>query len=181
MSQTFFNNSIIITGASQGIGREQLAEQGAFLTLTARNADLLNEVAVVFNQKGGKAITVTTDITQKDECRALIERANEEYGQIDTLINNPGIAYKSRLDELEDISSVEMVMQVIFWGSVYCTYYAIPYLKKSKGRIVVVNSGGGKFATPTSSFYGASKHALVGFFDSLRLELENSGVTVTSI
>jgi short-subunit dehydrogenase len=183
-NKPFQGNSIIITGASQGIGRElalQLAEQGAFLTLAARNTDLLNQVASLCNQKCGKAIAVITDISQKDQCNELIKRANEEYGRLDTLINNAGISFGSRFDQSEDISVGEKVMQVNFWGSIYCTYYALPFLKESKGRIVVINSGAGKFVSPNSSYYGASKHALVGFYDSLRLEIENSGVTVTSI
>lgn len=183
-SKIFRDHSIVITGASQGIGRElalQLAEQGAFLTLAARNAELLNEVALLCNQKGGKAIAVTADISQKDQCNLLMERANQEYGRIDSLINNAGIGIYSRFDELKDLTIGEKVMQVNFWGSIYCTYYALPYLKSTKGRIAVINSGAGKFVTPTSSFYGASKHALVGFFDSLRIELENSGVTITTI
>lgn len=183
-NKIFLNNSIVITGASQGIGRElalQLAEQGAFLTLAARNAELLNEAAMLCNQKGGKAIAVTADISQKDQCKQLMERANHEYGRIDTLINNAGIGIHTRFDDLKDLSVGERVMQVNFWGSIYCTYYALPYLKSTKGRVAVINSGAGKFVTPTSSFYGASKHALVGFFDSLRVELENSGVTITTI
>jgi short-subunit dehydrogenase len=181
---SFINKSIIITGASRGIGRElalQLAEQGAFLTLAARDTDLLAQVAEQCVKKGGKAIAVTTDITIEDQCKTLILRANEEYGQIDVLINNAGIADKSRFEELRSLYSGEMVMRVNFWGSTYCTYYAMPYLKKTKGRIVVINSGAGKFPSPTSIFYGASKHALDGFFDSLRPELQTSGVTVTSI
>jgi short-subunit dehydrogenase len=176
--------SIIITGASRGIGRElalQLAEQGAFLTLAARDMDLLTQVVEQCVKKGGKAIAVNTDITIEDQCKMLILRAHEEYGQIDVLINNAGIADKARFEELRSLSSGEMVMRVNFWGSIYCTYYAIPYLKETKGRIVVINSGAGKFPAPTSIFYGASKHALDGFFDSLRPELQTSGVTVTSI
>jgi short-subunit dehydrogenase len=183
-SDLFLNKSIVITGASQGIGRELallLAEQGAFLTLAARNTDLLSGVAALCVQKGGKAIAVTADITKEQQCSELIRRAVEEYGQIDVLINNAGVADKSQFEDLKNFSSAETVMQVNFWGSVYCTYYAIPYLKKTKGRVVAVISGAGKFPTPTSIFYGASKHALDGFFDTLRLELETSGVTVTLI
>jgi short-subunit dehydrogenase len=180
----FFSKSIIITGASKGIGREialQLAEQGAFLTLAARNTDLLTQVAALCNKNGSKAIAITTDITKEEQCRLLIRRAYDEYGQIDALINNAGIVDKSYFEDLRGFSTGEMVMQVNFWGSTYCTYYAIPYLKKTNGRIVVINSGAGKFPAPTSIFYGASKHALDGFCDSLRFELQNSGVSVTSI
>ena len=180
----FSGKSVIITGASRGIGRElalQLADQGAYLTLAARDADLLYQTADLCRKKGGKAITVTTDVSIEQQCQALISRAYEEFGQIDMLINNAGIADKARFEDLSGLSAGETVMRVNFWGSVYCTYYALPFLKRTEGRIVVLNSGAGKFPTPTSIFYGASKHALDGFFDTLRFEIKASGVTVTSI
>jgi short-subunit dehydrogenase len=180
----FTNKSIVITGASQGIGRETallLAEQGAFLTLAARNTDLLAETAALCEKKGGKALPVTADISKEDQSRELIRRAYEEYGHIDVLINNAGAVDKSLFENLSGFASGETVMQVNFWGSVYCTYYALPYLKETKGRIVVIISGAGKFVTPTSIFYGASKHALDGFCDTLRYELRAAGVTVTAI
>jgi short-subunit dehydrogenase len=180
----FTNLSVIITGASLGIGRElalQLAEQGARLTLAARNTDQLNQVAELCQQKGAKAIVVTTDISQENQCQALIMKAIEEYNQIDILINNAGISHTLRLDEMKSPVYAKSVMDVNFWGSIFCTYYALPYLKQSKGRIIVMNSGAGLFPTTPSSFYCASKHALAGFFDTLRMEIEDSGVTVTTI
>jgi short-subunit dehydrogenase len=181
---TFFENSAIITGASLGIGRElalQLAEQGAWLTLAARSTDKLEETAELCREQGGKAISVTTDVADPNQCQALIERSKDEYGRIDTLINNAGIAMRAWFQKLPDFSVLDTVMQINFWGSVYCTYYALPYLKETKGRIVAVISGFGLFPSPTACGYGASKHAQAGFFDSLRIELAQSGVTVTNI
>jgi len=87
----------------------------------------------------------------------------------------------ARFDEILDVCLIEKIMRVNFLGSVYCTYFALPHLKQSKGRLVGVSSYGGKFPAPMASGYGASKHAMVGFFDSLRIELENTGVSVTMV
>jgi short-subunit dehydrogenase len=183
-NKPFANNSVIITGASLGIGREvalQLAAQGALLTLAAPNTEQLDEVAELCRGKGAKAIAVTTDISDEEQCKALIMRAAEEYGRIDTLINNAGIADNSRFDAMQSPTVYKMVMDINFWGTLMCTYYALPHLKQTRGRIVVMNSGAGRFPTTPSDIYCASKHALAGFFDALRMELEDTGVTVTSI
>jgi len=182
--ESFFQNSIIVTGASHGIGQHlalQLADKGAWLILAARNTDELERVADVCRDRGGKAIAVPTDISDPSQCMALIQRSLEAYGRIDTLVNNAGIGMRARFDELPDLSVMETIMRVNFWGSVYCTHYALPHLRATKGRIVVVISGGGIFATPDACGYGASKHALVGFCNTLRIELAGSGVSVTSI
>ena len=180
----FSGKSVIITGASRGIGKElalQLSDQGAYLTLAARDAVLLDQTADLCGKKGGRSITVTTDVSIERQCQVLISRAYEEYGRIDMLINNVGVVDKAAFEDLSSFTQGETVMNVNFWGSVYCTHYALPFLKLTNGRIVVLNSGAGKFPTPTSIFYGASKHALDGFFDTLRYELKTSGVTITSI
>lgn len=179
----FLQNSVIVTGASLGIGRQlalQLAMKGAWLTLAARNNEELERVAGLCRERGGKAIAVTTDVSDSSQCKALIDRSVEEYGRIDTLINNAGIGMRARFEELPDFSLMEKIMQVNFWGSVYCTHYGLQYLKETKGRIVVIISAGGKFAMPGSCGYCASKHAMVGFFDSLRIELAETGVSVTN-
>jgi len=155
----FANNSVIITGASLGIGREitlQLAQQGALLTLAAPNTEQLDEVAELCRGKGAKAIAVTTDISQEDQCKALIIRAAEEYGRIDTLINNAGIADNLRFDAWQGPTVFKMVMDVNFWGTLMCTYYALPYLKQTRGRIVVMNSVAGRLPSSPSDIYCAS-------------------------
>lgn len=185
MKETVFQeNVIIITGASFGIGKQlalQLADHRAWLSITARNAEKLEEVSKQCSQRGGRVIAMPTDIADQSQCQNLIERTVAEYGRIDTLINNAGIGLVSRFDELQDLCLFEKVIQINFFGSVYCTYYALPYLKKNQGRLVGVSSLRGKFPSATADGYGASKHAMAGFFDSLRIELTNSGISVTMI
>ncbi len=181
---TFKDNVVILTGASSGIGREvarQLAGQGAWLALAARDAQRLEEVAAECRQRGGRAMGARTDVALESECRVLIEKTVAEYGRIDTLINNAGISMWTPFDQLQDLSILEDIMRVNYLGAAYATYYALPYLKQTRGRVVAVSSLAGKNGVPTRSGYAASKHALVGFFDSLRIELLETGVTVTLI
>lgn len=183
-SEPFNENAVVLTGASSGIGRHlalQLAEQGAWLALAARGRKKLNEVAGLCQTRGGSAIAVPTDVGKQDQCRRLIEQTLREYGRIDTLINNAGISMQARFDELQDVGVIEELMRVNFLGGVYCTFFALPHLKHARGRIVGVSSYGGKFPAPTASGYGASKHAMAGFFDSLRVELTETGVSVTMV
>ena len=180
----FENNVVVLTGASSGIGLElalQLAEQGAHLVLAARNGKRLAEVAESCRQKGGKAIVCETDVADEQQCKALIENTLAEYGRLDTLINNAGISMYAMFDELHDLSSMKPIMEVNYYGSVYCTHYALPHLKKTRGRIVGISSLTGKTGVPTRCFYAASKHAMMGFFDTLRIELAETGVSVTMI
>ncbi|MFC2054798.1 SDR family oxidoreductase [Chloroflexota bacterium] len=183
-NQTFLENVIIITGASFGIGRQLallLAEQGAWLALGARNTLKLKEVTEQCHQRGGKVVVISTDVAEQSQCQNLIEATVAKYGRIDTLINNAGFGLASRFDEFHDLTLFEKVIQVNFFGSVYCTHYALPYLKETRGRLVGVSSLRGKLPSATADGYGASKHAMAGFFDSLRNELADSGVSVTMI
>jgi short-subunit dehydrogenase len=180
----FKDNVVIITGASSGIGEElayRLAGQGACLALAARNGELLEEVAEKCRDKGGKAIAIPTDVAEEAQCKNLIDRTIGKFGRLDTLVNNAGITMWAKFEDLEDLSYVEKIMQVNYFGSVYCTHYALSHLKQSKGRIVGVSSLTGKTGVPTRSGYAASKHAMAGFFDTLRIELAEYGITVTMI
>ncbi len=181
---SFRENVCIITGASAGIGREmalQLAEQGASLVLAARNHQRLEEVAHACRQLGGEAIVVPVDVSVEADCKKLVEATLAHFGRIDTLVNNAGISMFARFDEVEDMKPLERIMAVNFFGSMYCTHYALPHLKQTKGRIVGLSSLTGKNGVPTRTAYAASKHAMAGFFDSLRIELQDSGVSVTMI
>jgi short-subunit dehydrogenase len=183
-NKALFENVTIITGASEGIGRElalQLADQGAWLALAARDVNKLEDVASQCRQRGGRAISIPTDVTQKTQCEQLIERTVLEYGRIDTLVNSAGLSMYSRFDELQNPEIMERIIQVNYLGSVYCTFYALPHLKKTKGRIVGICSLLGKAGAPTRSGYAASKHAVIGFYDSLRIECSGDGITVTII
>ncbi len=180
----FQDNVVIITGASSGIGREvalQLADQGAWLMLAARDTNRLESVAQDCQRRGSKALPVKTDVGVEADCKALIEKTVTEYGRIDTLINNAGISMWTPFDQLQDLSILEDIMRVNYLGAVYCTYHALPHLKQTRGRLVAISSLAGKNGVPTRSGYAASKHAMVGFFDSLRIELAETGVSVTLI
>jgi short-subunit dehydrogenase len=178
----FKDNVVIITGASLGIGKEiaqQLADQGARLALAARNAERLNAVAAECRGRGAPALVVPTDVTDPSQCRTLVAQTMQEYGRIDTLINNAGIGMWTMFDRVQDISIFERILQVNYLGSVYCTFYALPHLKQTRGRIVGISSLAGKTGVPARTGYAASKHAMVGFFDSLRVEIARDGVSVT--
>ena len=187
-NSTFHEKVVILTGASRGIGRQlayQLAEQGAWLSLAARDQERLQVVAHECQQRGQaagcRAMVIQTDVADEVQCRRLVAQTVNQYGRIDALINNAGQTMWARFDALNDLKPLEAVMQVNYFGSVYCTDAALPYLKRSHGQIVVVDSLSGKTGVPLRSGYAASKHALVGFFESLRIELIEHDVAVTII
>lgn len=180
----FTDKVVIITGASEGIGRalaRALAPQRPKLVLAARNADrlasLCNEVAAM----GAEALAVPCDLTQEPQCRDLIERAAARFSGVDVLVCNAGQTMWARMEDLADTSVYRRMMEVNYFGAVYCTFYALPHLRRSRGRIVGIASVAGLTGVPTRTGYAASKHAMFGFFDSLRVELLGSGVTVTMI
>ncbi|RJS19746.1 short chain dehydrogenase [Corallococcus sp. H22C18031201] len=180
----FEGKRVVITGASSGIGAElatQLAAKKARLTLAARNLERLQEVANACQKAGAAALAVRADVSREEDCRALMKQAVKFGGGLDLAILNAGISMYSRFEDIRDLSIFNTLMQTNFMGAVYCTRYALPALKESKGRLVVVSSLGGKTGLPTRSAYAASKHALHGFFESLRGELHASGVRITLV
>jgi short-subunit dehydrogenase len=180
----YTGKTIILTGASSGIGRAlalALAEQRPRLVLAARDRAALEEVAALCHQKGADTLVVPTDVSVAEECRALVDAAIDRFKVLDVLVNNAGIGMIARFDEVTDLSVYDRLMKVNYLGSVYPTYYALPYLKTSRGQIVVVSSLAGLTGVPTRTGYAASKHAVFGFFDSLRIELHGTGVDVTVI
>jgi NAD(P)-dependent dehydrogenase (short-subunit alcohol dehydrogenase family) len=180
----FQNKVVIITGASSGIGRElahQLADQGALLVLAARNVERLEAAKTECLAHGGKAIVLPTDVGIAAQCAHMVQGTMEEFGRIDALVNNAGITMWGSFDAVNDLGIFEQIMRTNYLGSLYCTHYALPFLKQTKGLIVGVSSLAGKAGIPTRSGYAASKHAMTGFFDSLRIELEPFGVGVTMI
>jgi short-subunit dehydrogenase len=180
----FKDKVVVITGASSGIGRElayQLAEQGAWLSLAARNGEQLATVAGECQARGGKAIAIVTDVSEQAQCAELIRRTVNHYHRIDILVNNAGITMWANFEDVSDISFYEQIIRVNYLGSVYCTYYALPFLKKTKGQVIGISSLAGKNGIPKRSGYAASKHAMVGFFDTLRIEIAEYGIGVTMI
>jgi short-subunit dehydrogenase len=185
MTQSEFRGNVaVITGASAGIGLEiarQLATVGAKLALAARDPGLLDKAAQMCRSLGAEVVAVPTDVGDSEQCRRLIEHTVETFGRIDTLINNAGISMHARFDELSDVHAVDQITRINYFGSVYCTWYALPHLKTSRGRIVGVSSVTGKNGVPTRTLYAGTKHAMAGFFDSLRIELKPNGVSVTMV
>ncbi len=175
---------IVITGASTGIGEAlalALARRGARLMLAARDAAKLRQVADACAQAGAQVAVLATDVAKPADCQSLIERALAEFGGLDVLVNNAGSTMWSRFDALSDLSIFEQLMKVNYLGVVHLTRYALPALKKSRGVIVTVASVAGFTGVPERTAYAASKHAVVGFLESLRIELAGSGVDVTIV
>jgi short-subunit dehydrogenase len=178
------DNVVVITGGSKGIGAElarQLARKGAKLVLAARNEKELEGVANQCRDLGGAVVSVKADVAIERDCQAIVAGAVLAFGRLDTLVNNAGASMWANFEDIEDMSILERLMQVNYMGSVYCTRHALPYLKETGGRIVGVASLAGMVGVPTRTGYAAAKHAMRGFFDSLRIELADSGVTVTMI
>ena len=181
---TFHDQVVIITGASAGIGKSlalMLASQCAKVVIAARRADRLEQIAEVCHAFCGEVLVVPTDVSDEAQCKALIDKTIAAYGRLDMLINNAGMAASALLDEFPDLHLFRQTVGINLYGTVYCTYYALPHLKQSKGRIVSVSSLGGKLAIPYNTPYCASKYALHGFFDSLRMELVPHRVSCTVV
>jgi short-subunit dehydrogenase len=182
LNSSFTDSIVVITGASLGIGAElarQLAAQGARLALAARNPTQLNAVAAECRSQGARVIAVPTDVTDAAQCEYLIAQAAQEYGRIDMLINNAGVGMWSKFESVQDLTIFDRLMRTNYLGAVYCTHYALPHIIKSRGRIIGVSSLAGKVGVPERSGYSASKFALDGFFQALRAELVDTGVTIT--
>lgn len=184
MSGVFAGKVVLVTGASSGIGAElsrQFAAAGARVVLASRDIARLEEVAEECRAKGGDAFVVPLDVSVEASCREAIAQAVARYGRLDILVNNAGLRSHGRLDEITDLAIYETIMRVNYLGSVWCTAYALPHLKQSRGQIVAIASLQSWAGVPTRSAYCASKHAMMGFFDSIRVELQDDGVSVTVI
>ncbi len=183
-AQAFHDQVVIVTGSSAGIGKAlavQLARQGAKVILAARRAERLEQVAAECCGLGADVLVIPTDIRDEAQCQALVEKTMTTFGRLDMLINNAGMAATALFDDFPDLSLFRQTMQVNFYGAVYCTYYALPYLKLTRGRCVFISSLGGLAAIPYNTPYCASKYSLHGFSDALRMELLQHGVSVTVV
>lgn len=169
---------IVITGASSGIGKacaEVYANKGARVVLAARSAEKLESLHKSIGPD--RSLVVATDVKHEDQCRILIEKAIEKFGRIDILVNNAGISMRAMFSEL-DISVIRELIETNFFGTVYCTRFAMPHLLKSQGSVVAVSSISGKSPIPGRTGYCASKYAMEGFMESLRIENRKTGVHV---
>ena len=174
----FHNKVVVITGGSDGIGKalvDGFLSEGAKVATCGRNYDKLYQLQ---SQYAGKPLLIhTTDISKQQECKSFIDAVIKNFGQIDILINNAGISMRALFCDVE-LDALRKVMDVNFWGSVYCTKYALPSIMKSNGSIVSISSVAGYRGLPGRSGYSASKFALNGWMETLRTELLNTGVNV---
>jgi short-subunit dehydrogenase len=175
---------IILTGASEGIGRAlalALAERGARVALAARDRERLDSLAQECRARGGEALAVPTDVTSQQDLEWLVAETVKAFGGVDVVVHNAGITMWSRFDALQDLAIFERLMEVNYLAPVRLTALALPHLKKTRGLVVAVASLAGLTGVPERSAYAGSKHAMIGFFDSLRIELAGSGVDVSVV
>jgi len=171
---------VIITGASSGIGKAlafDMARSGAKVVLAARRLDKLNSLAKELQDDRTEVLIVKVDVSKEADCKKLIHETINHFGRIDVLINNAGISMRAVFSDV-DLNVLHRLMDVNFWGTVYCTKYALPYLLKTKGSLVGVISIAGHIGLPGRSGYSASKFAVRGFLDTLRCENQKKGLHV---
>ncbi|HEY5625811.1 MAG TPA: SDR family NAD(P)-dependent oxidoreductase [Dehalococcoidia bacterium] len=173
--------TVIITGASSGIGREtarEFAKHGANVVLAARNREKLDAIA---RDIGDNATVVTVDVTERFSVAALARRTAEEYGAIDVLINNAGVGLFAPIAD-GNIDNARHLFEVNFWGAITCIQAVTPYMtSQRRGHIVNVSSVAGHVSPPYMGMYSATKHALAAVSDSLRVELSGNGIGVSTI
>lgn len=169
---------VVITGASSGIGRALAIEffsRGARLALGARRIDQLEELKTELNDSA--ILCVETDVAIEADCKKLIDLTLERFGKIDILINNAGISMRALFMDM-DLEVMRRIMNVNFYGTIYCTKYALPHLLKTKGSLVGIISIAGYVGLPARTAYSASKFAIRGFLDTLRIEHLKDGLHV---
>lgn len=171
---------VIITGASSGIGKAlayEFAAKGSRVVLGARSRDKLEKVTKDIKYRGGEAVFCVTDVSIENDCKNLVLTAIESFGAVDVLINNAGISMRAMFNDLK-LDVLKRLMDINFWGTVYCTKHALPHLLKSKGSVVGVASIAGLKGLPGRTGYSASKFAMNGFMETLRIENLKTGLHV---
>ena len=171
---------VVITGASSGIGEamaREYSKMGAKVVLGARREEELRRVADDIKAAGGAVAYVACDVVSEEVCKRLIDTAIDNFGGIDVLICNAGLSMRALFDEC-DLKVLHRLMDVNFWGTVNCTKYALPWLQKSKGSLVGISSVAGIHGLPGRTGYSASKYAMTGFLDTIRVENLKKGLHV---
>ena len=181
MRKDYFRDKVVIvTGASSGIGlasAKLFGSLGARVVLAARSLDKLLALAPEVSPDPGKVLCIKTDVSIEEDCRFMVEKTVSTFGRIDILVNNAGLSMRAMFRDL-DLKVIHCLMDVNFYGTVNCTKYALPYLLESKGSVVGVISIAGYSALPARTGYSASKYAIRGFLDTLRIEHLKDGLNV---
>lgn len=177
---TYFKDKVIaITGASSGIGKalaDAALAAGARVAICARNLEKL-KAAFGEGPLSDRLLLLKADVSREEDCRDFIQALVAHWGQLDILVNNAGISMRALFRDL-DVKVLQELMDINFWGTVYTTKFALPYLQKSKGTLVGISSIAGYRGLPGRTGYSASKFAMQGFLEALRTELLYSGVNV---
>jgi short-subunit dehydrogenase len=165
---------IVVTGASSGIGLATAlaaAKRGAKVVLVARSSDTLGDVQQRIRDAGGQAVVAVADVADRGALEDAARIAIERFGRIDTWVNDAGVSIYGRLDEVTDEDN-RRLFETNFWGTVNGTLVALPYLRRQGGALINVGSEVSDAVIPYQGMYSASKHAVKGFTDALRVELE---------
>lgn len=174
----FTDKIVVITGGSDGIGKALVAQflaLGAKVATCGRNENKLSLLATEF--PSSNLLTAQVDVSKQDQSEAFIKQVVDNWGRIDILINNAGISMRALVSEVS-VQTLQNVMDINFWGTVYCTKAALPSIQQNKGVIVGVSSIAGYRGLPGRSGYSASKFALNGWLEALKTELYASGTHV---
>ncbi len=174
---------MIITGGSSGIGKScaiRFGKERGRICISGRNEEKLLKTAKELEEKGVEVHAVTGDVSNENDCVRLINETLNRYGRIDVLINNAGITMRADFKDV-DLDVIRQLMEVNFFGTVYCTKYALKQLTKYQGTVVGISSIAGFQGLPGRTGYSASKFALQGFMDALRLENYNTGLNVLTV
>lgn len=180
----FAEQVVLVTGASSGVGAalaHAFAAEGASLVLFARSQGDLERVADACRALGREALVVPGDVTRDEDCAALVARALERFGRIDAVVASAGLGMWARFDELADTGVLRRLLEVNLLGVANVFLHALPAVRASRGMLVAVSSVQGVVGVPGRSGYAASKHALQGLCDSIRIELQGSGVGVLTV
>src|SRR5689334_4606729 len=175
---SFEHKVVVITGGSEGIGKalvEAFLQLGAKVATCGRNHDKLYSLNAAHPNL--HLLTYTADVSKQSECEQFIAEVIKNFGTIDILINNAGVSMRALFNETE-VETLRKVMDTNFWGAVYCTKQALPYILKQKGSVVSISSIAGFRGLPGRTGYSASKFAMNGWMEALRTELLDSGVNV---
>ena len=176
----FKNKVVVVTGASSGIGEalvNELTGHGAWVVAAARNTAKLQQMQKSLAEKGQEMLAVPTDVSIESDCQNLIQAAIDKYGKIDVLINNAGISMRALFEDVE-LDVLRRVMDVNFWGTAFCSKYALPHLQATQGSLVAVSSVAGYKGLPGRTGYSASKFAIQGLMEVIRIENLHNNVHV---
>ena len=180
MKNALNNRVVVVTGASSGIGEamaREYAKMGAKVVMGARREEELRRIASEIEAEGGKVAYAACDVVKEEDCKHLVDTAIEAFGGIDIMICNAGLSMRALFDDC-DRKVLHRLMDVNFWGTVNCTKYALPWLQKSRGSLVGISSVAGIHGLPGRTGYSASKYAMTGFLDTIRVENLKKGVHV---